>query len=142
MGLSDADRAFVDAHVGAGMVTVTPTGVAKVARVAVTLVDGKLWSSGTEDRVRTKRLRADARCTLYVSDASWSWLGLETTVTILEGSDAAANSVRLFRQMQRRPEGRLSWFGKELAEEEFLALMAEEKRLIYEFEVHRTYGMR
>ena len=124
------------------MITVTRGGIAKVARVAVALVDGRLLSSGTQDRVRTKRLRRDPRCTLFVHDPSFSWLGLETRVTILEGPDVPAQSVRMFREMQGRPTGPLSWFGGELDEEAFLRQMVDERRLIYEFEVDRAYGMR
>lgn len=48
----------------------------------------------------------------------------------------------MFREMQSRPRGPLSWFGGELEEEDFLRTMVEERRLIYEFEVDRAYGMR
>ncbi len=142
MALSEEDVAFLQRNHSAAMITVTPDGIAKVARVAVALVDGKLWSSGSQDRVRTKRLRRDPRCTLFVHDPTFAWLGLETTVTILEGPDVAAQSVRMFREMQGRPTGPLSWFGGELEEDAFLRQMVEERRLIYEFEVHRSYGMR
>jgi len=37
--------------------------------------------------------------------------------------------------MQNRPTGNLNWFGRELSSEEFLQVMADEHRLIYEFEV-------
>ena len=67
-------------------------------------------------------------------------VGLETTVTILDGADAPAQNVRLFREMQGKPTGPLSWFGGELTDEEFLRTMADEGRLIYRFEAHRTYG--
>jgi hypothetical protein len=60
MKLADAELAFLVEHHSAAMVTVNPEGIAKVARVGVALIDGKLWSSGTEDRVRTKRLRRRA----------------------------------------------------------------------------------
>ena len=142
MALSEEDVAFLQRNHSAAMITVTPDGIAKVARVAVALVDGKLWSSGSQDRVRTKRLRRDPRCTLFVHDPTFAWLGFETTVTILEGPDVAAQSVRMFREMQGRPTGPLSWFGGELEEDAFLRQMVEERRLIYEFEVHRSYGMR
>ena len=33
------------------------------------------------------------------------------------------------------------WFGQEKTEEEFLQIMVEEQRLIYEFDVTRAYGM-
>jgi hypothetical protein len=42
--------------------------------------------------------------------------------------------------MQSRPTGPLVWFGDELDEAAFLARMAEEQRLVYEFDVHRHYG--
>ena len=62
-------------------------------------------------------------------------------MTILDGPDAPELSLRLFRTMQGRPTGTLSWFGGELDEPAFLARMADEGRLIYEFDVHRTYGL-
>lgn len=85
MALSVEDAAFLQGHRQAAMVTVGEDGYPKLARVGLALVDGKLWSSGTQDRVRTARLRRDPRCTLFVFDPGFLWLALETTVTILEG---------------------------------------------------------
>ena len=141
VSLTDQDRMFVNRNQSAAMITVGADGRPKVARVGVALVDGKLWSSGTQDRVRTKRLRRDPRCTLFVYDSGFSWRGLETTVSILDGPDVPQLSLRLFRQMQKRPTGRLSWFGGELTEEQFLQAMVDERRLIYEFDVHHSYGL-
>ncbi len=141
MSFSDHDREFLERNHSAAMITVAPDGTAKVARVGVALVDGQLWSSGTQDRVRTKRLRNDPRCTLYVYDPRFAWLALETTGNILDGPEAPAQNLRLFREMQGKPSGPLSWFGGELTDEEFLRTMTDEQRLIYEFEVHRTYGL-
>ena len=50
-------------------------------------------------------------------------------------------SVRLFRVMQDKPEGPLSWFGGELGDDAFRQTMVDEGRLIYEFDVTRAYGM-
>jgi hypothetical protein len=86
-------------------------------------------------------LRRDPRCTLFVFDPGFSWRALETTVTILDGEDAPEQSLRLFRHMQAKATGALQWFGDELSEEEFLRTMADEGRLIYQFEVHRSYGL-
>ena len=141
MSLTGQGIDFLTNHHSAAMITVGRDGTPKVARVGVALVDGKLWSSGTADRVRTGRLRRDPRCTLYVYDPGYAWLALETTVTILDGPDAAQLNLRLFRVMQDQPTGSLSWFGGELSEEDFLRAMVDEGRLIYEFEVHHTYGM-
>jgi hypothetical protein len=141
MALSEADLAYLQEHQSAAMITVAADGVAKVARVGVAVVDGKLWSSGTAGRRRTRRLRDDPRCTLFVFDAGYGYLGLETTVTILDGPEVADLSVHLFRVMQRRPEGPLSWFGGELDEGAMRQAMVDEGRIIYEFEVHRSYGL-
>jgi len=141
MSLSEKDLEYLKANQSAAMITVGGDGRPKVARVAVTLVDGKLWSSGTANRARTKRLRRDPHCTLFVFDSGWSWLTLETTVRLLDGPDAVDLSVRLFRTMQDRPSGDLTWFGKDYDEQRFRKLMVDEGRLVYEFDVERTYGM-
>ncbi|MCA1842696.1 MAG: pyridoxamine 5'-phosphate oxidase family protein [Actinobacteria bacterium] len=141
MKLSDSELAFLRTNHSAAMITVGPEGLAKATRVGVALIDGRLWSSGTQDRVRTKRLRADPRCTLYVHDSAFGFLTLETTVTILDGPDAAALNLQLFREMQGKPTGPLSWFGGEYEEADFLGQMETERRLIYEFEPHHTYGL-
>jgi Pyridoxamine 5'-phosphate oxidase len=139
--LSERELAFLGDHHAAAMVTVGGDGVPKAVRVGVAVVDGALWSSGTHDRVRTERLRNDPRCTVYVYDPGFAYLVLETTVTILDGPDAAQQNLRLFRVMQGRPTGPLSWFGGELDEDAFLQTMVDERRLVYEFEVHRAYGL-
>ena len=141
MKLTEAQLEFLASTTSAAMITVAPDGIAKVARVGIAIIDGRLWSSGTADRVRTKRLRADPRCTLYVYDAQFKFLGLETTVTILEGPDAAGMNLTLFRTMQNRPTGPLSWFGGEYDDAGFLAQMEQEGRLIYEFQIDKAYGL-
>ena len=141
MSLSERDIDFLTNNHSAAMITVGRDGIPKVARVGVALVDGKLWSSGTADRVRTGRLRRDPRCTVYVYVTGYAWLALESSVTILDGPDAPELNLRLFRVMQDQPTGPLSWFGGELAEDDFLRAMVDEGRLIYQFEVHHTYGL-
>jgi len=141
MALSARDVAFLEANRSAAMITVGADGRPKAARVAVGLVDGRLWSSGTADRVRTLRLRRDPRCTLYVHADTFSFMTLETTVTILDGPDAPEQSLQLFRALQDRPSGPLGWMTGELEEQAFLQAMVDEQRLVYEFEVTRTYGL-
>jgi uncharacterized pyridoxamine 5'-phosphate oxidase family protein len=142
MELSDHDLEFLRNNHQAAMITVGQDGFAKTARIGVALVDAKVWSSGTSDRVRTKRLRRDPRCTLFVFDTAYSWLTLETNVTILDGPDAPELNLKLMRVTQDKPTGPVSWFGGELTEEQFLATMVEEGRLVYEFDVQRAYGLR
>jgi hypothetical protein len=140
MELDPKQAEFLDRQHSAAMITLGEGGVAKAVRVGVALVAGKLWSSGTQDRVRTARLRREPRCTLFVFDQMFSWLTLETTVRILEGPDAAKQNLQLFRIMQARPSGPLRWFNGELDDDAFLQAMASEGRLIYQFDVQRGYG--
>ena len=132
MALSDSGRAFIANNPSAVMVTLKADGTPHVARVGVGMVDGKLWSSGTQGRLRTKHLRRDPRCTLIVfsDDDRYQWLGLETTVTILDGPDAPELNLRLYRTLAGEPDD----------VDEYLRAMVDERRLVYEFEVGYTYG--
>ncbi|MDP9235727.1 MAG: PPOX class F420-dependent oxidoreductase [Actinomycetota bacterium] len=125
-------RKFLEEHHSAVMATIKADGRPHVARIGCGLVDGKLWSSGTQDRARTRFLRRDPRATLFVFDESnaYHWLGLECTVTILDGPEAVDQNLALYRTLAGEP--------KDL--EEYRAAMVAEKRLIYEFRVERSYG--
>lgn len=49
--------------------------------------------------------------------------------------------MQLFRTMQGKAAGPLSWFGAELEEDAFRRTLVDEGRVIYEFAVHRSYGL-
>lgn len=122
---------FLENHHDAVMTTTKKDGTPHVARIGIGLVDGKLWSSGTQDRVRTGHLRRDPRSTLMVmGDNRWEWMGLETTVTILDGPDAPQLNLKLYRALAGEPDD----------PDEYLTAMVAEKRLIYEFEIANAYG--
>jgi hypothetical protein len=145
--LSDRARAYLEANRSAAMITLRPSGAAHAVRVGVALVDGKVWSSGTKDRVRTRYLRRDPRATLFVFGSGYEALTLEATVRILDGEDAPEQNWQLFSVMQRTmtppaSPGHLKWFGAELSRTDFLKRMSDEGRLIYEFDVTREYGLR
>jgi PPOX class probable F420-dependent enzyme len=141
--------AFIEENQAAAMTTLRADGTPHSVRVGVAVMDGKVWSSGTQTRLRTKHLRRDPRSTLFVFPAKpddYRWLALECTVAILDGPDAPELNLRLIRAFQSRlpappPEGQVQWFGRNLTIEEFLQQMVEEQRLIYEFTVNRAYGM-
>jgi PPOX class probable F420-dependent enzyme len=140
MELDEKRLEFLQDHHAAAMITVARDGAPKAVRVGIALVGGRIWSSATADRVRTKRLRRDPRSTLFVFDPGPRYLTIEATVTILEGADAPRNNLDLFRVMQNRPTGPLNWYGEELEEDEFLARMVAEGRLVYQFTPVRIYG--
>jgi hypothetical protein len=139
--LTDSQREFIEQNPGAAMITIGDDGMPKAVRVGVAVVDGDLWSSGTADRVRTRRLRDDPRCTVFMFGDDRRALTLETRVSISDGPDSAEDSVRLFRTMQKRPDGDLLWYGDELDEAAFKQRMLDEQRLIYEFEIEKAYGV-
>jgi hypothetical protein len=132
-------QAFLERNRSAAMITLRKDGTPHVARVAITIVDGKIWSSGNQSRLRTKHLRNDPRCTLFVfGDGNAGFLGLETEVTILDGPDAPDLNMKLFKLMQPdAPAGKLLWFGQERTYDEFREMMVTDRRLIYQFEVKR-----
>ncbi len=131
--MDDKVREFLEQHHDAVMTTVKKDGMPHVARVGIGLVDGKLWSSGTQTRVRTEHVRRDPRAALMVLDSSsrYRWLGLECKVTILDGDDAPELNLKLYRALAGEP--------KDL--DEYLEAMVKEQRLIYEFDVQESYGM-
>jgi hypothetical protein len=142
MELSQQQVDFLEKNHGAAMVTVGDDGTAKAVRIGLAMVDGKLWSSGTAGRVRTRRLARDPRCTLFVfAPRGYAFLTLETTVTILDGPESVDASVRLFRVMQGRPDGPIQWFGRELEEDALRQLMVDEGRVVYDFEPLHAYGL-
>ena len=139
-------RSFLEANQSAAMTTLRANGTPHVARIGLGMLDGRIWSSGTQTRLRTKHLRRDPRATLFVFEAGYRWVALETTVTILEGPDVPNQTLRFMRALQddldtKPAPGHVMWFGQEKTEEEFLQIMVEEQRLIYEFDVTRAYGM-
>jgi hypothetical protein len=145
--LSDTARTFVEAARSAAMITLRRDGSAHAVRVGVALVDGKIWSSGTADRVRTRHLRRDPRATLIVFGSGREALSIDATVKILEGPDVPELSWKLFSVTQRAmtpgsPPRHLMWYGKQKTRDEFLQAMIDERRLIYEFDVTREYGLR
>jgi PPOX class probable F420-dependent enzyme len=131
--VEDRVRDFLEKNHLAVMASTKRDGTPHVAMVSVGLVDGKLWSSGTQTRLRTKNLRADNRATLCVTDSSnpWAWLAIESEVAILEGPEAVEQNLALYTVIRGEPPDDL---------EEYRRAMVAEQRIIYEFRIRRTYG--
>lgn len=129
--MEDKVKAFLDEHHGAIQATTRDDGSPHVARIGVGLVEGKLWSSATKDRLRTRHLRRDPRCSLLVLGKDpWHWLGLDCKVNILDGDNAPHLNLALYRVLAGEPDD----VG------EYLEAMVAEKRLIYEFDIVKAYG--
>jgi PPOX class probable F420-dependent enzyme len=125
-------REFLTAHHETIMTTVRKDGTPHVARVIIGLVDGKLWSSGTADRVRTKHLRSNPKAALCVLDDQdrYTWMGLETEVDILDGPERVEQNLALYRALAGEPTDL----------EEYKSAMESEGRLIYQFNIVKAYG--
>jgi PPOX class probable F420-dependent enzyme len=115
------------------MTTLKSNGTPHSVVVGVGVVDGRLWSSGTQTRVRTKHLRRDNRATVLIlgRDNPYSWMAIESRVAILDGPDAVDQNQALYEVLTGGPPENL---------EEYRLAMVDEQRLIYEFSIDRTYG--
>jgi PPOX class probable F420-dependent enzyme len=132
--MDDKVREFLENHHGAIQTTLRKDGSPHVARIGVGLVDGKLWSSATQTRLRTKHLRRDPRSTLAVLnyEDTYTWLGLDCVVTILDGPDAVDQNLALYRVIAGKDPDDMA---------EYRAAMVKDQRLIYEFEIKKAYGL-
>jgi PPOX class probable F420-dependent enzyme len=128
--LNELAQKFLEENHALIMVTVRADGTAHAARANCALVEGKLWSSGTKGRVRTKHLRANPNATFCVFARDRRWIGIEGIVTIHESPDAPQQTLALHRAQGREPDD----------VNKFLKDMVAQERIIYELEPKRVYG--
>jgi len=141
MSLTPEQSRFVADHRAAAMITQGADGLPKPVRIAYQVMDGEIWSSGTQTRVRTRRLREDPRSTLFIWDPVYDFLSIHCTVEILDGPDAPELNLRYFRQLQGKPTEPLTWMGKDgLDDAGFTRQMVEDQRLIYRFTPVKAFG--
>ena len=149
MTLDDKATAYIHANRDAAMVSLRRDGTPHVTRIVAGLLDGALVSSGTRSRLRTKLLKRDPRCTLFFFEtnpgagrAFGGYLSLETTVTIHDGPEARKRSVEYFKAIfGTTPDGKVTYGGKQMTEAEALEALERDERILYEFNVTRTYGV-
>jgi PPOX class probable F420-dependent enzyme len=146
MELTPEQREFLWKHNGAAMTTLRRDGSPHTVRIGCVLMDNVLWSSGNEDRLRTRNLRRDPRASVMVFNSRGGYLTAEARVRLIEGEPVPDLSVRLFRRMNHieddAPEDTPIRFGaREMTPDELRQFMRDDRRLIYEFEPMRVYGM-
>ena len=129
--LSDRQRAFLEANHSAVMATVDGRGRPHAVPVRCALVDGQLWSSGTELRVRTRYLAARPYASLTVlGQGFWGeWLTVGGPVET-RGERGVEDNLRLYRAVTGRDPDDL---------EEYRAAMVAERRLVYVLTPERVY---
>ena len=132
--MDDKVRQFLEENHDAVMTSLKKDGTPHVARIGVGLVDGKLWSSSTNTRVRTKHIKRDPRSTLMVMARSrYQWLGLETEVEIIDDGDGTIpENLALYRVIAGKDPDDMPDYERG---------MRDEERIVYQFNIKRTYGM-
>jgi PPOX class probable F420-dependent enzyme len=142
--LTSAQRDFLSKHRAAAMTTLRADGTPHTVRVGCVLIGDVLWSSGTQERLRTRNLRRDPRANLFVFDSRGGFVTVESRVRLLEGDDVPELSQRMFRAMQdledAPSDAPLAFGSRTMTPEEFREFIVENHRLIYEFEPVRLYG--
>jgi hypothetical protein len=139
---------FVKKHPDAAMATNRPDGSTHVARIELAVVNGRIWSSGSDSLVRTKNLRRDPRCTLFVFGPHPDWVGLETVVDLVDGPESPRFHLELMRERHKdvAPVGMVMGHDDEIGgdrlyrEDEYIDHITSENRLIYDFQIRRAYG--
>jgi PPOX class probable F420-dependent enzyme len=121
--LSDQQRAFLETTHSAVMATVDDRGRPHTVPVLCALVDGQLWSSGTDLRTRTRYLAARPYASLTVlGKGFWGeWLTVSGPVDTRRERRVEDN-LRLYRAATGRDPDDL---------EEYRAAMVTERRLVY-----------
>ena len=129
--LSDRQRAFLEANHSAVMATVDDRGRPHAVPALCALVDGQLWSSGTDRRVRTRYLAARPYASLTVlGQGFWGeWLTVGGPVETRRERGVEDN-LRLSRAVTGRDPDDL---------EEYRAAMVAERRLVYLLTPERVY---
>ncbi|MDT7644537.1 MAG: hypothetical protein QOC75_1537 [Pseudonocardiales bacterium] len=140
--------AFINRYPDAAMITSRADGTAHMARIELSVVDGRIRTSGSPKLVRMRHVRRDPRCSLFVFGPAPHWLGLETRASILDGPDAPQLLLALMRSRHRdrTPPGMVLGHDYELGqdrlypEQEYLDHVRAEQRFVFDFEIIRAYG--
>jgi PPOX class probable F420-dependent enzyme len=144
MELTAEQRDFFSRHHGAAMTTLRADGTPHTVRVGCVLMGDVLWSSGNQQRLRTRHLRHDPRASLMVFDSRGGFLTAEARVRLIEGESVPELSQRLFRAMQHLEDAPadapINFGGRIMTPDEFRQFIVDDHRLIYEFEPVRVYG--
>lgn len=136
---------FLVRHQVAAMLTVGADGRPKAAKMEPTVLDDRLLSVGHRHKVRTRRLLRDPRTTLFYDGPGPTWLAVEATADVVDTPDTPRLILKFMRLLQQRPTGPLAWHDDnhtevELDDTDFMATVAAEGCLIYQFDIDKTYG--
>ena len=133
----DTALSFATAHQRGVLGTIRSDGRSQLSNIMFVPVDGELWISVTATRAKTKNLRRDPRCVLYVpGDDFWNFVVLDGVATLSEVTkDAHDGAAEQLVEYYRRGAGEHpDW-------DEFRSTMVREERLLAKFRPTSAYGM-
>lgn len=110
------------------LATLHPDGRPHCSIVFAVVIDGTLWISATQTRVKTRNVRRDPRVTFLAGVRPW--VGIEGAARIREG-DRVLDDLRLYYRTAR---------GEHPDWDDYDRAMVAEQRLIIEIEPERAYG--
>lgn len=114
---------------GAGtLVTLRADGSPHASVVLAAVVDGRLWISSTQDRLKTRNLRHDPRVTF--ASGIRPWAAIDGRATVRDGEDVLERLRRYYRAAS----------GEHPDWNEYDDAMIRERRLIIDVEPVRAYG--
>ncbi|MDF0529056.1 pyridoxamine 5'-phosphate oxidase family protein [Tsukamurella sp. 8F] len=139
---------FVRDHPDAAVATLRADGSTHVARVELAAVGDRIQSTGAPSLVRTRNIRRDPRCSLFVFGPYPRWLGLDAEARILDGTDAPELLVRLLkaRHGDRTPPGMVLGHDEATGgdrlfpERDYLDRVRRDQLFVFDFRILRSYG--
>ena len=127
MDIADALKHLEQNRAGV-LTTLRADGSPHATVVGVAVVEGRLWISSTQDRVKTKNVRGDSRVVFTAGIRPWA--AIEGRATIQDGDDVLER-LRLYYRTAAGDHP--DW-------NEYDDAMIRERRLIIDVEPGRAYG--
>jgi PPOX class probable F420-dependent enzyme len=133
----DSALTFVRARQRGALATIRADGRPQLSNIMYIPVDDEFWISVTSSRAKTKNLRRDPRCVLYVpGEDFWNFVVLDGTVKLTdvtsdEHDDVAEELVEYYRRGS----------GEHPDWDDFRSVMVREGRLLAKFRSTSAYGM-
>ena len=128
--------AFAAARSKGTLVTIRRDGRPQVSNVLYVIDDDVVTMSLTDERAKTRNLRADPRACLHVTDESfWQYVVLDGVVDLSAAAEGPADeTVELLVAYYRRLSGEHpDW-------DEYRAAMVSDRRLVASLKVTSVYG--
>ena len=128
MDIVEALAFFEASKQPATLATLLPDGRPHLSVIFPAVVDGRIWISSTQTRVKTRNIRNDPRVSISVGVRPW--VAVEGVARIHDGDDLADRLRRYYRVAA----------GEHPAWDDYDRAMIAEQRLIIEIEPARAYA--